>query len=205
MAYFENFKYIFYDLSNNPQHPAPVIVRNIMQRATIRENLKKAALIYYTYQVKEGDTPEIVAHKYYGDPELHWLVLMVNNIIDPQYDWPLDQDTFQSYLINLYGSVATAQTTTHHYEKNVLKTDNSTGISTHFDYIIDLDTYTALPATDTDIIAIGTDTVTIVTTKSAITCYDYEYNLNQHKRNIKLIDKRYAGQIANELKTVLKQ
>ena len=80
------------------------LVTNILSRVdVIKGNIDKTA-IFYQYNIQEGDTPEMIASKYYGDSELHWVVLIFNKIIDPFYDWPLNYQQFQKYIIDKYGS-----------------------------------------------------------------------------------------------------
>lgn len=100
------------------------LATNIMVRVRVLvENLDKV-FHYYEYTVKEGDKPEILAEKIYGDPEAHWLILVSNNRVDPFYDWPMDYEAFNSYIINKYGSIENAQTTYHHHNI-VYKTYNA--------------------------------------------------------------------------------
>jgi hypothetical protein len=60
--------------------------------------------LYYTYDIQEGDTPEIIAHKYYGDSYRYWIVLFANELLDPQWDWPMTYKMFEQYLADKYPS-----------------------------------------------------------------------------------------------------
>ena len=64
------------------------LVTDIIARTSIRERYSDKLSIFYPYTLQEGDTPEIIAEKYYGDPEKHWIVLLANNIIDPFFEFP---------------------------------------------------------------------------------------------------------------------
>jgi len=205
MTYFDQLPNMFYDLSGiSPANP--IITKNILARAKIRETLKNASLIYYTYNIKDTDTPEIIADKYYGNPNRHWIVLIANNIVDPQYDWPMPYRIFDNFIVNKYGSLSSAKTTVHHYNKIITKVDSFTGFITETKYEIDADTYASLPATTNEVFNLtGGGTVTITTTKEAITQYSYEDSLNESKRVIKIIDKVYASQIENELENIFGQ
>jgi len=205
MTYFDQLPNMFYDLSGiSPANP--IITKNILARAKIRETLKNASLIYYTYNIKDTDTPEIIADKYYGNPNRHWIVLIANNIVDPQYDWPMPYRIFDNFIVNKYGSLSSAKTTVHHYNKIITKVDSFTGFITETKYEIDADTYASLPATTNEVLNLtGGGTVTITTTKEAITQYSYEESLNESKRVIKIIDKVYASQIENELENIFGQ
>jgi hypothetical protein len=202
MLYFNTLPRTFYDLSGN-QTLKPIVVANILARMKIREAIKNSTLIYYTYNIKETDTPEIIADKYYDDPNRHWIVLFANDIVDPQYDWPMSYSVFEKFIIAKYGSLETAKTTNHHYNKIITKLDSFTGFVTVTKYEIDAGTYASLPATSNEVINLtGGGTVTITTTKEAISQYSYEESLNESKRVIKIIDKSYAVQIENEMKEI---
>ena len=77
--YFSKFPYIVYDSVGNGEFK---IVTNLLRRVAIRSKVKANTLFFDTYDVKEGETPEMVAHKLYGDPELHWVILLVNNVTE---------------------------------------------------------------------------------------------------------------------------
>ena len=202
MAYFDNLPNMLYDLSGvSPLKP--IVIKNILARAKIRETLKNPSLIYYTYNIKGTDTPEIIADKYYGNSNRHWIILLANDIVDPQYDWPMSYQVFDNFIINKYGSLASAKTTNHHYNKIITKIDSLTGLVTETKYEIDADTYASLPATSNEVLNLtGGGTVTITTTKEAITQYSYEESLNGSKRNIKIIDKVYVSQLEKELENI---
>lgn len=176
------------------------LVTNLLTRiATVKGEIDTSAL-YYEYNIKDGDTPEIIASKYYGDAELHWVVLIFNDIIDPFYDWPMEYRQFIKFLTDKYGSPATAQTTIHHYEKIVQTTDNISGEVTTKTYIIDLTSYNALPAEPTEFI---NNMLTEVTSRRIVYSYDYENELNESKRQINLVRKELIGVIKDQFKQLM--
>ena len=75
--YFDAFPVIPYDAKGDLNFKD---VTNLLRRVGMRAKLKSNTLLYDTYDVKEGETPEMIAHKLYGDPELHWVILLINNI-----------------------------------------------------------------------------------------------------------------------------
>jgi len=203
MAYFEKFPLYFYNL-NTDKNKKSDIVTNILARTKMIDSVINASLVHYTYDVQDGDTPETLASKYYDNPNRHWIILFANNIMDPIYDWPLSTRNFANYIDAKYGSYATASTTIHHYEKIITKTDSVTSTITVKNFQIDANTYanTAASTTETFNLKDG-NTVRIVTTKNIVYAYDYEDNLNESKRSIKIIDKAYVDQIENELMLLL--
>lgn len=202
MAYFENFPLVSYDLDSNKNK----ITTNILTRTKIIDSIKNASYVYYTYDVQDGDTPEILSSKYYDDPNKHWIILMANDIIDPVYDWPLSSNDFGNFIVDKYGSYANATNQVHHYEKIITKTDSVTQTTTINKYVIDLDTYNFLPASSYETINLKDgNTVSIQTTKKLVSAYEYENELNESKRTIKIIDRVYVSQIENEFASLMNQ
>ena len=203
MAFFENFPIIGYSITGE----RPVqrkVVTDILSRVKMLSSIKTQTLVYYTYDVQDGETPEIIASKYYDNSNRHWLILFANDIIDPFYDWPLTYTNFLNYIKDKYGSYQLAQTTIHHYEKVITKIDSVTNTTTVRRYIIDQGTYNNLPSTNTQSYNLQDGNVLkIITEKKIVYSYDYEEELNESKRKIKIIDKKYVTQIENELTALL--
>ena len=94
MLYFDTLpKVLMRDQNGNR-----IILTNLMSRATILENLQNNSIVFYKYNIQEGDTPETVAHKYYGDPYKYWIVMYSNQLMDPLWDWPMNYQTFTDYI-----------------------------------------------------------------------------------------------------------
>ena len=89
--YFRNFPLIPYDSEGNLKFKT---VTNLLRRVGMRTKLKTNTLLYDTYSVKEGETPEMIAHKLYGDPELHWIILLINEVTDRYHQWPMSLPQF---------------------------------------------------------------------------------------------------------------
>jgi len=101
------------------------VVTDIFKRVRATLEAKTDKTIYYKYRVLEGQKPEHVAYNYYDNANYHWTILLMNEIRDPQWCWPMNQSTFERYLIKKYGSVITAQNQTHHYETNEIKASSA--------------------------------------------------------------------------------
>ena len=80
------------------------VATNIISRYAFESSLKNNSLSFYDYSIQDSDTPEIIAFKYYGNPERHWIVLMFNDIFDTQYDWPLNYNNFIKYVDSKYSA-----------------------------------------------------------------------------------------------------
>jgi len=177
------------------------VFTNLLARASVIPDLLKNPAVYYTYDIQEGDTPEIIAHKYYGDSYRYWIVLYANNLLDPEWDWPMTSTVFDSYIASKYPEGNTTSTI-HHYDKILTQVDNDTNTITVNTVQIDETSYNSL-TTGTETLAIGNSTVTITTTKTPVTIYEYELNLNESKRNIKILNSAYVGQVENELQNLM--
>ena len=116
--YFENFPLTIYDSVGDGNYK---LVTNLLKRVTIRSQIKSNTALYDTYDVKEGETPEMIAHKLYDDPELHWVILLLNNITDRYHQWPMNNNQFLAYLKDKYDDVDA----THHYEISQVSGDTS--------------------------------------------------------------------------------
>jgi hypothetical protein len=98
--FFEKFPLLFYTLDDGKTVQT---VPDIVRRAVLSEELKKNGTYFDQYDIKDGETPEIVADYWYGDSNLHWLILIANDIIDPRFDWPLDYNNLIKYCEGKYG------------------------------------------------------------------------------------------------------
>lgn len=148
---------------------------NITVRAKVRELIKKNAVLYYDYYVKDGDRPDTVAHKYYSSANYTWLVLYANDIFDVHEDWPRNYENFKAYIEDKYGSVYAANTTHHHYEDS----DGN---------VIDEETYNTLS----------------ILYRTDVDCLAYETTLNDAKRTIRLIDEKYRDNLVTEIRRLFK-
>ena len=77
---------------------------DVLRRVKLRADALLDGAIFYNYQMQEGDNAEIIADKYYGSSQYHWVVLMMNDIIDHTYDLTLNDANFESYINATYGS-----------------------------------------------------------------------------------------------------
>lgn len=207
--YFDKFPKTRYNISrsdsniNNYQ-----VVTNIFVRLRVLSESISNIFNYYDYTIRENETPEILAEKYYNDPEAHWLILLTNNIVDPQYDWVLNTRDFDKYIITKYGSIATAQVTNHHYEK-IIKRVNTTTDETSLDtYIISATEYATLPtepgSPDATLTISGSVINTYPAYRNAVSAYDWEFSENEKRRRIKLIKPEYYAGIKNEFLAMMR-
>ena len=193
-------------------------VTNIIARFGFESTLKNNSSAFYKYNIQESDTPEIIASKYYDNPERHWIVLLFNDIMDPQFDWPLQYQPFIDYVntkysANNYADTANTGVTGLAWSMNVNNVQAYYKIvtRTNFDDIsivekleVDANTYANVTASTTTYTLQDGSTITQKVTKETKTYYDYEQELNEEKREIKLIKPEFVPQIEKEFKKVIK-
>ena len=184
------------------KNDSPTVIANIFSRFKIRSNVLNNTVAFYKYQLQEGDTPEIIAHKYYGDSYRYWIVLFANELLDPQWDWPMTYNMFEQYLADKYPST-NIYVEVEYYEKVITQYDVNTQTTTVNKVRIDEDIYNSLPVTQTSTYTLPTGPVTITTERNAVSIYDYELALNESKRNIKILNSNYVSEVENQLKKLM--
>lgn len=108
-GYFSKFPAVMY---------GNAIATNIMARIKLDSSVRNKSTLFHTYLLKEGERPDTIAEHYYGDAYFAWLVYYANEIIDPYYEWPLNQNDFESFIVSKYGSSTLAQEKILFYKVN---------------------------------------------------------------------------------------
>ena len=198
MQYFDTLPKIVYTNSAGQS----LAMTNLLARASVIPQILKDPLVYYSYDIQEGDTPEIIAHKYYGDSYRYWIVLFANELLDPQWDWPMTYNMFEQYLADKYPST-NIYIEVEYYEKVITQYDVNTQTTTVNKVRIDEDIYNSLPVTQTATYTLPTGPVTITTERNAVSIYDYELALNESKRSIKILNSNYVSEVENQLKKLM--
>lgn len=198
-AYFSNLPLRGYTLDPNAAPGDYQWVTDIFRRVGPIKNLLKHKILFYAYAIQDGDSPEIIAHKYYGDVSYHWVVCILNSIIDPVLDWPKNNANLNAYIMDRYGSIGAAQTQIHHWNKTISKTD-SLGNTSEITSIIDETEYDSLTSLVPEVFTFSDGTtVTKTTSRGTVDSYTYEIDTNEAKRNILILNKVYLSQVVNEL------
>ena len=173
--YFDSFPVIPYDSKGDLNFKD---VTNLLRRVGMRTKLKTNTLLYDTYDVKEGETPEMIAHKLYGDAKLHWIILLVNDITDRYHQWPMSGGQFLDYINDKYSNVDGI----HHYEST--QTSGDTKVKIEVFNEVDDDAYTGL---------------------TPITNREYEENEQDKRRKIRLVDPSFIEQFVDEFKALMNE
>jgi hypothetical protein len=207
--YFKHFPKVYY--TPNSEMESLDVLTNITTRFSFEQEFKKNSSIYYEYSVEDGETPEIVAAKIYGSSEKHWIIMNLNDIVDPMYDWPLTQRNVIKYIEAKYSANAAAgQTgyewavqTTHSYYRIETQTEPVSGISTIIKKEIDSATYANVASSTTTYTLPDNNTITIDIGKEFKTYYEYEVEANDAKRSIKILKPELVDVVEKEFKRVI--
>jgi hypothetical protein len=171
MSYFSKFPLIAYDIKNNEKYK---LLPDILRRVKLRSTIKSGGMLFDTYDVKNGEKPEDIAFKWFGDAELHWIILMTNNVTDRYYGWPMNHVQLQNFLEDKYSNPDGI----HHYE--ITKDSGRTTGQGPSDY--------------SHKVEVTSDTVNA----SSISNREYEEREQDKKRSIRLLNKSLVGDFIAE-------
>ena len=170
MSYFNYFSQILYDPKGDGNAK---LVTDILSRIRIRVSMKKEIVMLDRYNVKENETPEIVADKHHGSSYYHWVVMILNNVSDVYHDWPKSTRQIQKYLQTKYTDAQMSEV--HHYEIGQSSGDSTIKIQ----------------------VPQGTSGATTVTN------YEYEVAKNDARREIDLLRNDYLGFFVDEFESLV--
>ena len=176
--YFEQFPVIFYDAVGNGDEK---IVTHLLKRVALHSKASETVALFDTYDVRNGETPEMIAHKYYDDAEYHWVILLVNNITDRYHQWPMNTRQFLAHLAERYDNVDAV----HHYEINQVSGNTNVKIN------------------------IGTSNVDVdgntIADATLVTNREYEEEKQDVLRKIRLLDPEYLEQFVEEFERLVSE
>lgn len=113
--YFDKFPKITY--SNN-------LVVDITSRVTMLNSVYNDPFTFYPYDLSEFERPDQLSNRYYNDPYKSWILYLSNKIIDPYYEWYLQDNEFNEFIISKYGSLELAISKIKHYTNNWVNKEN---------------------------------------------------------------------------------
>jgi hypothetical protein len=174
--YFSNFPKGNYDIKGDGNKK---LVTDLMRRVKVRAKIINEASLYDTYDVPSGERPETTAFKHFGDSELHWVILLTNDITDAYYGWPLTDQDFETYVNDKY----TNPGATHHYE--ITQSSGPLVGNGPDDY--------------SHKIEVNSDT----SGAEAVSNYEYERRLQDQKRSIKLLQPQFLGVFLKEFERLM--
>ena len=169
-------------------------VKNFFKKGKLREDIIEQTAVFTKYKIRGNDRPDNVAQELYGDPNLDWVILASNNILNVYNEWPMTQVNFENYLLEKYITYEKINDI-HHYETTELK--NTAGaIITAAGLQVDSD----FSVTYYDAVEEGYNTKYPVT---SVTNYDYELKLQDDRRNIFVLKPRYLNIAKDDLKEMM--
>jgi hypothetical protein len=195
--YFSAFPSINYSGTN---------AKNITLRTNIVNSFRQNANNFYPYTIKDGETADALAYDYYGDSNYIWVIYMVNNIIDPYYEWPLDTVEFEKFITSKYGSLAEAKETVAYYKKipvdyYVNDVTNEYILASLYDPAAN--GYSWTKVTIDDNIKISAVTNPNPAVWQEVDVYTDEFEQNENKRHIRLLDNSFITAIDRQLRDVM--
>lgn len=226
-SYFRNVPNIDY-INRNRESTSDInqfiTTKNLFKRVKLRDDIFGNINFFQRYQIIGDERPDNVAFKVYGDEVLDWVVLLSNNIINVQNEWPLSQTAFDKYLVEKYGSGIDSLDEiyniifngVHHFE--TIEVKDSSGIVKLKEGIV----FTPIPSDnpavfppypnfrlkylDSDL-TLGTTEANIDLGGSsifrAVSNYEYESKIENEKRSIFILKPQYLNIIFNDIEKVL--
>ena len=195
--YFRNIPEFAYVNRDDPKSTNEYsLVKNFFKRAKLRDDIFENVAFFEKFIIKGDDRPDNVAFQVYGDPTLDWVVLMSNNIVNVQSEWPLSNENFYEYLIDKYENETKLYSGIHHYEANEVKTSNGR-------IIIESGTRVGVGQSVSFYDKGKNDQVTITDIALPVTNFTYEQNLNNKKREIFLLKKIYLNIVFDDLEQIM--
>ena len=181
--YFRNFPDIKYALSaNKAGTPTHIDIKDYFNLLTVRDDIYREETLYTPYNIKNGERPDEISYKFYGDEQFYWVILQINEIVDYYTQWPLSDYELTQYVYKKYGGV-TGAGKIHHYE-TVETYDKATppnlvlpgGLTVPRNFIF---RYPTTPGS----------TVELSSTPISVSNFDYEKLQNEKKTQIFILDK----------------
>jgi len=192
--YFDNIPNLEYiNITEDSKNLGEYIpVKNLFKRPVIRSDIMENLSYFTKYTIIGDERPDNVAYKIYNDETLDWIILLCNNILNIQTEWPLSQQNFERYVLEKYDSETNLFSGVHHYESIELK-DSSGRIV--FPGGLRVDENFSFSYYDTSL----RREVTAVE-KLTVTNYEYELNLENEKRNIFALKPEFISILIDEAK-----
>jgi hypothetical protein len=171
-------------------------VKNLFKRGKIREDIFENLQFFEKYKIIGDERPDNVAFKLYDDPTLDWVILLSNNILNIQTEWPLTQNSFENYLFEKYGTFQNINATKHH---ETVEVKNSNGITIIPEGLI-VDSNFSTSYFDSKL----ERKVTVSNITREVTNYQYEQKLEDDKRNIFVLKPQYLTVVFRDLESIFK-
>lgn len=170
-----------------------LVVKNLFKKGILREDIYQNIATFEKYKIIGDERPDNVAKKIYDNSELDWLVLVSNNIININSEWPMRQIDFDEHLISKYGTYENLHGGIHHYESKEI-VDNGVVILPEGLWVDEKYEFEF------------TNSLGEVIKRRpgvAITNYNYELSLEDAKRNINVLKPKYVNLVIDDLRGIM--
>ena len=219
-SYFPNIEYVSRTTVRSSAEEY-ITVKNIFRRAKIRNDFYNVATAFEDYMIIANERPDQVAEAVYGDPRYDWVILTANNITNMREQWPLNAQDFQNYILEKY-KTESALEEIHHYiteisidsRKRIVVPEGLRVDSNFNSQYLDQSTRVEIDyggtlndiATVDNVGTVRDSNGNIVTHDNilAVTNYEYEENLNDAKRRIKILKEDYLDVVINDMRRIMK-
>jgi|TARA_B100000900_G_C20487058_1_gene677905 hypothetical protein len=194
-SYLPNFDYVN-RIPSDQSISSYTEVKNLFKRVKLNSDLFQNLTNFTKYQIVGDERPDNVSNKVYDTPNYDWIVLLSNNIINIQDEWPMSNRTFELYMNKKYG--VTNYDTIHHYETIEVKDSSNNftvlkkGLEVPSDYSI-----TFFDG------ALGKES-TITNTNVGVTNFEYESKIQDEKRSIFLLRSDLIQTVIKNIKSEMK-
>jgi hypothetical protein len=203
---FNKFPRLIYSLEDDLSDPTEVT--DITFPVRILESYARDKKYYYKAIVKEGLTPENMAYLLYGNVQLHFVLLLFNKMLDPQFDWPMSQTNLEKYIVKKYGSLESAYSSNVEFYLVTTKYSSESETPAIEKRKVTEDTYNDWENNEGNVYwgneyyatLNNGQTIHYINEKQYVNGYDYEVRLNEARREINVIHPQYMDSITQEMR-----
>lgn len=167
------------------------VARNIILKSQFFRSVLSQVDVFYPYVIKDHERADTIAYNYYGDSDYIWLVYFSNEIVDPYFQWPMNNADFEEYIVKKYADIPTAQSTIVHYKYDPTVDPADAEAYYRKNYKLSVDSYNAMTTLEKSY-------------WDPVYAFDNEFNINESRRNIRLFNNDYLPRVEQELVKIFK-
>lgn len=190
MSYFSNFPMIVYNFDVGGVQKL-ITVRDIALNVRVQKEILQAITIYDEYDIEDGETPEIISEKLYGKPIYHWTIMLINNRFDYIKDWPMTSNELANYITLKYGEG-------NEYDQHTINGN------LHF-INKDGNVVSKLTEDQFNVFYPDGDYISYSYGFEEVNNTDYETQLNEDKRRIKVLNSNAVVKMTQDLQSLMNE
>ena len=222
-GFFQNFPTMMYDVEGNGQYRQVI---DIFRRVSLRNNLKDYIQVYNMQNIDGTQKPERLAEQVHGDPHRNWIVMMMNDVENPFVDWYMSESEFWNFMETKYPNKAFTLLDTHSSISIYLAGEELTGTNiasnvkvVRFNATLRTVVYSGdvIPSA-VEVTGSSSNTVGTIKTSTNVSYlvdemyaphhidsdgvivsnWDYEYELNEAKSQVSVLNNNYTTRVEDE-------